>query len=144
LEVGHIILTIIIIIIYYYHYYYYYSLSSRSVRTCLCCAPVTAMCVSVLCDIPTLEVVLAWPLWQISDAEYTYYMDSEVSTYKCAECVKLLRVHRNDDTSVKTRSASASDVPRRISPGPRLCIVFRNMEIFYGEELLAPRPTPKL
>jgi hypothetical protein len=33
---------------------------------------------------------------------------------------------------------------QRISPGPRLCIVFRNMEIFYGEELLAPRPTPKL
>jgi hypothetical protein len=33
---------------------------------------------------------------------------------------------------------------QRISPGPRLCIVFRNMVIFYGEELLAPRPTPKL
>jgi hypothetical protein len=30
------------------------------------------------------------------------------------------------------------------SPGPRLCIVFRNMVIFYGEELLAPRPIPKL
>jgi hypothetical protein len=28
--------------------------------------------------------------------------------------------------------------------GPRLCIVFRNMVIFYGEELLAPHPTPKL
>jgi hypothetical protein len=34
--------------------------------------------------------------------------------------------------------------PQRISPGPRLCIVFCNMVIFYGEELLAPRPTPKL
>jgi hypothetical protein len=33
---------------------------------------------------------------------------------------------------------------QRISPGPRICIVFRNMVIFYGEELLAPRPTPKL
>jgi hypothetical protein len=33
---------------------------------------------------------------------------------------------------------------QRISPGPRLCAVFRNMVIFYGEELLAPRPTPKL
>jgi hypothetical protein len=31
-----------------------------------------------------------------------------------------------------------------ISPGPRLCIVLRNMVICYGEELLAPRPTPKL
>jgi hypothetical protein len=33
---------------------------------------------------------------------------------------------------------------QRISPGPRLFIVFCNMVIFYGEELLAPRPTPKL
>ena len=33
---------------------------------------------------------------------------------------------------------------QRISPGPRLCDLFRNMVIFYGEELLAPRPTPKL
>jgi hypothetical protein len=29
-------------------------------------------------------------------------------------------------------------------PGPRRCEMFRNMVIFYGEELLAPRPTPKL
>jgi hypothetical protein len=33
---------------------------------------------------------------------------------------------------------------QRISPGPRLRDLFRNMVIFYGEELLAPRPTPKL
>jgi hypothetical protein len=33
---------------------------------------------------------------------------------------------------------------QRISPGPRLCAVFHNLVIFYGEELLAPRPTPKL
>jgi hypothetical protein len=33
---------------------------------------------------------------------------------------------------------------QRISPGPRLFVVFRKMVIFYGEELLAPRPTPKL
>jgi hypothetical protein len=31
-----------------------------------------------------------------------------------------------------------------IRPGPRLRVVFRNKLIFYGEELLAPRPTPKL
>jgi hypothetical protein len=37
-----------------------------------------------------------------------------------------------------------SKLYQRISPGPRLCIVFRNMVIFYGEELLAPRQTPKL
>ena len=41
-------------------------------------------------------------------------MDSGVSTYKCAECVKLLRVQRNDDSPVKTRSASASDAPRKV------------------------------
>jgi hypothetical protein len=33
---------------------------------------------------------------------------------------------------------------QRISPVLRLCIVFCNMVIFYGEELLAPCPTPKL
>jgi hypothetical protein len=33
---------------------------------------------------------------------------------------------------------------QRISPGPRLCDMFRNTVFFYGEELLAPRPTPKL
>jgi hypothetical protein len=33
---------------------------------------------------------------------------------------------------------------QRISPGPRLCDLFRNMAILYGEEFLAPRPTPKL
>jgi hypothetical protein len=31
-----------------------------------------------------------------------------------------------------------------IRPGPRLLVVFRNKLIFYDEELLAPRPTPKL
>jgi hypothetical protein len=31
-----------------------------------------------------------------------------------------------------------------IRPGPRLLVVFRNTLIFYGEELLDPRPTPKL
>jgi hypothetical protein len=33
---------------------------------------------------------------------------------------------------------------QRIIPGPRLCWMIRNLVIFYGEELLAPRPTPKL
>jgi hypothetical protein len=41
---------------------------------------------------------------------------------------------------------SVRDIPHAIHerPGPRLCVVFRNMVIFYGEELLAPRATPKL
>jgi hypothetical protein len=29
-------------------------------------------------------------------------------------------------------------------PVPRRCVTFRNKLFFYGEELLAPRPTPKL
>ena len=33
---------------------------------------------------------------------------------------------------------------QRISPGPRHLYPFRNKGNFYGEELLAPRPTPKL
>jgi hypothetical protein len=33
---------------------------------------------------------------------------------------------------------------QRIRPGPRLLMNYRNMLIFYGEELLAPRPTPYL
>jgi hypothetical protein len=33
---------------------------------------------------------------------------------------------------------------QRISPGMWLCQMFRNVIIFYGEELLAPRPIPKL
>jgi hypothetical protein len=33
---------------------------------------------------------------------------------------------------------------QRIYPGPRLLVFFLNKLIFYGEELLAPCPTPKL
>jgi hypothetical protein len=33
---------------------------------------------------------------------------------------------------------------QRIPPGPRVFYDFRNKFIFYGEGLLAPRPTPKL
>jgi hypothetical protein len=33
---------------------------------------------------------------------------------------------------------------KKIRPGTRLIDLFRNMLAFYGEGLLAPRPTPKL
>jgi hypothetical protein len=39
---------------------------------------------------------------------------------------------------------SLSSFIHGICPGPRLLMNFRNKLIFYGEELLAPRPTPKL
>jgi hypothetical protein len=34
--------------------------------------------------------------------------------------------------------------PPPVQSGPRLCDMFRKKDNFYGEELLAPRPTPKL
>jgi hypothetical protein len=37
-----------------------------------------------------------------------------------------------------------SSITERISPCPRLFVNFRDKLIFYGEEMLAPRPTPKL
>jgi len=33
---------------------------------------------------------------------------------------------------------------KRICPNPRPCVTFRDKLMFYGKELLAPRPTPKL
>jgi hypothetical protein len=39
---------------------------------------------------------------------------------------------------------SLSSFIQGIRPGPRLCECFCYKLIFYGEELLAPRPTPKL
>ena len=35
-------------------------------------------------------------------------------------------------------------VEKGASPGPRHQFMFRNYDSFYGEELLAPRPSPKL
>jgi hypothetical protein len=33
---------------------------------------------------------------------------------------------------------------QRIRPSPRPCVVFRNKLAFYGDELLAPHPSPKV
>jgi hypothetical protein len=41
-------------------------------------------------------------------------------------------------------SWAISKLYQRISLGPRLCQMIRNLVIFYGEELLVPRPNPKL
>jgi hypothetical protein len=39
---------------------------------------------------------------------------------------------------------SVAEVVPTIGSGPRLCRLYRNIIIFYGEELLAPRLTPKV
>jgi hypothetical protein len=44
--------------------------------------------------------------------EYAVYTDSGASTYKCAAGVKSLRSQRND-TAVKLRSSSTSDLPKK-------------------------------
>jgi hypothetical protein len=60
----------------------------------------------------------------ISDTEYRYYTNSGVSTYKCTTCVKVLRLQRGDDTPVKTRSSSTSDLPKKvISPERSLVLL---------------------
>ena len=41
-------------------------------------------------------------------------------------------------------SAEVKKNVQRISPAPRQMYAFRNKDSFYGEELLSPRPTPKL
>jgi hypothetical protein len=44
----------------------------------------------------------------------------------------------------QVRFLALRSVIQRISPCPRLLVNFRNKLIFYGEEMLAPSPTPKL
>jgi hypothetical protein len=60
---------------------------------------------------------------QFSETEYQFYTGSGVSTFKSASCVKALCLQRNDDTPVKTRSSSTSDLPKKvISPERALAL----------------------
>jgi hypothetical protein len=60
----------------------------------------------------------------------------------------LLSIIPDDGKKIQKPSDSVCYTPssfiQGIRPGPRLLVVLRNKLIFYGEELLAPRPTPKL
>jgi len=74
--------------------------------------------------------------------------------YRCPPSVPILNqfdpVHDPHPTSCKSILILSSHLclglrPRqRISPGLRHLFIFHNYAIFYGEELLALRPTPKL
>jgi len=46
--------------------------------------------------------------------------------------------------NIHKRRPHVRNLSQRISPSPRSCEIFRNISSFYGEELLAPRPTHKL
>jgi hypothetical protein len=56
---------------------------------------------------------------KMSDTEYTFYMAEGESTFKCAECVKVLRSSRDENTPIRSmRSASTSELHKKLlSPG---------------------------
>jgi hypothetical protein len=65
---------------------------------------------------------------KIEDKDYYYYYyyyhtDSEASTYKHASCVKTLRFQKNEDTPVKARSSSISDLHKIIVSPERTLVL---------------------
>jgi hypothetical protein len=57
---------------------------------------------------------------------------------------KIICVKNDTSTKSHIHFLSLRSFTKGIRPDPRLLVIFRNKLIFYGEELLAPRPTRKL
>jgi hypothetical protein len=50
-----------------------------------------------------------------SETEYTFFMGEGESTFKCAECVKVLRSWTDENTAIRgMRSASTSALPKKL------------------------------
>jgi hypothetical protein len=92
-----------------------------------------------------VEILLKPSLtWMISWAEPRLNADdrplnSHLSIIQKSWCRLILHLLSSITNSMQ--QSPSWEANQRISPGPRLCIVFRNMVIFYGEELLAPHPS---
>jgi hypothetical protein len=143
---------------YYYYYYYYYCVSSLGVQACLCCAPLVlryrcfvlelwAVRELGACDNRMFACCGLWRFmetkfsdavglvpsaFQFSETGYAYYTYPGASTYKCALCVKTLRSKRNDDTPVKPRSLSKSDLPKKIDWPERALVLLVSDSDKYG------------
>jgi hypothetical protein len=98
--------------LHYYYYYYYYLLAK----------PFYGKQKSIKCSGPCASR-FHLSCVHISDTEFLYYTKSGVSTYKCLTCMTVLRQQRSDDTPVKTRSSSTSDLPKKVISPERSLVI---------------------
>jgi hypothetical protein len=79
---------------------------------------------------------------QYLNQEESWYFPSLFQSYIFHANERALNVTCVSETG-NFRAASVISLSCNDVSGPRLCVAFRNEFIFYGEGLLAPRPTPK-